>query len=140
MSEPVATNLARIRNVATLSRAGTVFILLTMFIGTHIPSTVTFYTPTYTDKVIHLLAYMVLTISALASWELSTGQLQPQHYFRVWLFGTIWGAIDEFTQPAVGRHCDGLDWIADMLGIVVGLTVFRLARPLMYRWILPNQA
>lgn len=105
-----------------------------MFVGTHTPSSVSFYNFSYFDKVIHIGAYMLLTISALVSWELSIGELRPQHYFTVWLCGTIYGAFDEITQTAVGRHCDGLDWLADIAGIVIGLTVFRLARPLMYRF------
>lgn len=91
--------------------------------------------PSSSDKLIHLVGYMLLTISALASLELSIGELRPQHYFMVWLLGTVYGAIDEVTQIPVGRTCDGLDWLADIVGIVIGLSIFRVARPLLYRLI-----
>jgi VanZ family protein len=105
-----------------------------MFIGTHMPGHVS---PgfAFSDKLIHVLAFMTLTMLLLASWELSAGILQPQHYFVVWLFCTLYGAFDEITQIPVGRVCDGLDWLADVGGILVGLILYRLLRPLWYRWL-----
>jgi len=105
-----------------------------MFIGTHVPLSGA---PGFSnhDKLLHVSAYMMLTVSLLASWELTAGMLQPQHYFVVWLFGTVYGAFDELTQIPVGRVCDGMDWLADITGIVIGLVVFRITRPLMYRFI-----
>lgn len=75
----------------------------------------------------------MLAFSVLTSWELTIGQLRPHHYFTVWLVGTLYGAFDEITQIPVGRHADVRDWISDIAGIVLGLTLFRLLRPLLYR-------
>jgi VanZ family protein len=108
-------------------------LLLAMFIGTHMPGNITLGI-TLGDKLIHAIAYMTLTISLLLSWELSSGALRPQHYFAVWLFCTLYGAFDEITQTPFGRSCDGLDWLADIVGIIVGLTLYRLVRPLVLRW------
>jgi len=113
-------------------------LLLAMFIGTHTPPSYLVKAPDFSDKLVHFLAYMMLTISALSSWELSIGELRPSHYFIVWLCGTLYGAFDEITQIPIGRSCNGLDWLADIAGIVVGLTIFRLARPLMYRFLKEN--
>ena len=134
MHEPSTTNLPRIRRAASLARYGTCLLLLVMFLGTHLPAVMQ---PTFSlsDKLIHLVAYMALTVSLLASWELTTGILRPQHYFFVWLSGTVYGAFDELTQIPVGRTCDGFDWLADIAGIAVGLILFRVARPLLYRWL-----
>ena len=123
----------RLQRAARIARYGTVLLLLAMFVGTHIPSQ-GISSFSVSDKVLHLTAYMALTISILTSWEFSTGLLRPTHYFTVWLFGTIYGAFDEITQIPVGRSCDEMDWLADILGIVIGLTLFRVFRPLLYRW------
>ncbi|NOY40382.1 MAG: hypothetical protein GXP26_00910 [Planctomycetes bacterium] len=136
MQDPLATNLTRLRRAASLARIATVLLLLAMFIGTHIPIAASIQSHAgSTDKVAHIVAYLVLTIMALVSWELSIGELRPHHYFTVWLCGTVYGAFDEITQIPVGRTCDGLDWLADIVGIVIGLTIFRIARPLMYRFL-----
>ncbi len=123
----------RLQRAARIARYGTVFLLMAMFVGTHIPSH-GLSSFSVSDKVLHFAAYMTLTVSVLISWEFSIGILRPTHYFTVWLFGTIYGAFDEITQIPVGRSCDELDWLADILGIVVGLTLFRVFRPLLYRW------
>jgi len=134
MQNSSGVRLERIQHLASWVRIATALLLLAMFIGTHIPLTGA---PgiAHHDKLLHASAYMTLTVFLLASWELSAGMLRPQHYFAVWLFGTVYGAFDEVTQIPVGRVCDGMDWLADIVGIVVGLIVFRLARPLLYRWL-----
>lgn len=125
---------SRLRLVAQFARYATVLLLLAMFVGTHLPASLS---PgfSYSDKVIHASAFMSLTLSLLISWELSAGVLRPQHYFAVWLFCTLYGAFDEITQIPVGRVCDGLDWLADIAGILAGLILYRLFRPLLSRWI-----
>jgi VanZ family protein len=133
---PETTNVMspRLRVAAQIARYATAILLLAMFIGTHLPANLS---PGFTvsDKLIHFLAFMILTMCLLTSWELSTGILQPQHYFAVWLFCTLYGAVDEITQIPVGRVCDGLDWLADVGGILVGLILYRLLRPWWYRWL-----
>jgi VanZ family protein len=123
----------RLRLAAQFARYASLLLLLAMFIGTHLPANAS---PGFTisDKLIHATAFMSLTISLLISWELSTGFLQPQHYFAVWLSCTLYGAFDEISQTPFGRTCDGLDWLADIGGIVAGLTLYRLVRPLASRW------
>ena len=121
------------RRVARLARFATVLLLLFLFVGTHYPPHAIPRQIAAADKYAHCLAYLSLAISALTSWELTVGMLLPQHYFTVWLLGTLYGAFDEVTQIPVGRHCDGLDWFSDILGIVLGLILYRLVRPLLHR-------
>ena len=128
MQESTATSTQRLRRVAVVTRYATGLLLLVMFIGTHIPIT-TQRNIIASDKTIHLVAYTILTVFVLASWEFSTGMLRPTHYFFVWLCGTVYGAFDEITQIPVGRTCDGMDWLADIVGIVIGLTLFRIVPP-----------
>ncbi len=133
MPESTSIIPSRLRLAALVARYASVLLLLAMFIGTHIPAEIV---PgfSYSDKLLHASAFMSLTLSLLISWELSVGVLQPQHYFAVWLFCTLYGAFDEITQIPVGRSCDGLDWLADIGGILVGLILYRLVRPLFSRW------
>jgi len=133
MNDQTNQRISRLRRAAFYARIVTALVLLTMFVGTHIPMEIHTPPELMLDKVYHLLAFMALAICALASWELSVGILQPQHYFVVWLFGTLYGLFDELTQVPVGRTCEGADWLADVVGIVVGLIVFRLSRPFLYR-------
>ena len=130
MPESTSIIPSRLRLAAQIARYATALLLLAMFVGTHMPSS---FSPTisHSDKVLHALAFLSLTLSLLISWELSTGVLQPQHYFAVWLFCTLYGAFDEITQIPVGRSCDGLDWLADLGGILVGLVLYRILRPLL---------
>lgn len=60
--------------------------------------------------------------------------LPGQSFLRVYLTimtGFLVGLVDELYQSLVpGRQCDWKDWIADMAGVVAGLTVF---------WLIYNQ-
>jgi len=133
MQESLAVKSRRIRLIATLARLGSGLMLLAMFAGTHYPGDMQLsYSPS--DKTMHFVCYLVLTVLVLASWELSTGLLRPAHYFFVWLSGTIYGVVDELTQIPVGRTCSMSDWLADVIGIVAGLILFRLVRLLFNRW------
>jgi len=123
----------RLQKIARIARYATVLLLLVLFLATHFPANAISYQFSAYDKVAHCLAYTAIAFSVLTSLDLSLGVLRPQHYFAVWLMGTLYGAFDEVTQIPVGRHCDVLDWISDILGIVIGLTLFRLLRPLLYR-------
>lgn len=126
------THSNQIRRLAAVARFATIGLLLAMFIGTHTPIEVPAGITT-SDKTIHFWAYLALSFSLLTSWELSSGRLQPLHFFLVWLACTVYGAIDEITQIPVGRTCDGVDWLFDVLGIIAGLSLFRILRPLIYR-------
>jgi VanZ family protein len=137
MLESLTTNLTRRKRLATIARWGTLLLLLAMFMGTHLPladhEIISLASPA--DKILHVLGYMILAISVLASWELTIGLLQPPHYFTVWLLGMLYSAFDEVSQIPVGRTCDALDWFSDILGIVLGLIFFRFASPLLYRFV-----
>jgi VanZ family protein len=122
----------QIRHAAFLARIATIGLLIVMFVGTHLPNVAHGSIASH-DKMIHFWAYFALSFSLLASWELSQGRLQPIHFFVVWLACTLYGAFDEITQIPVGRTCDGMDWLFDVLGIVAGLTLFRILRPVVHR-------
>jgi VanZ family protein len=122
-----------LQRFAPLARYATLLLLIILFIGTHVPANSLPQSFTLIDKLVHCLAYLGLTVSVLGSWELTRGALKPQHYFTVWLAGTLYGALDEVTQIPVGRHADPSDWLSDVLGIVLGLALYRLVSPWIFK-------
>jgi VanZ family protein len=131
MSNPELPTSERIRRFAAHARVLAVVYFLALFVGTHLPPG-EIGPPDFSDKLAHFGGYAILAVLILAVWELSTGRLRPRHFFAVWLAGTIYAAFDEWTQIPVGRTCDMNDWFADVAGIVVGIVVYQLLRPLLF--------
>ena len=74
------------------------------------------------DKVAHLGEYAVLGALLWAA-------AGPAHKWS-WplLIGGAFGGLDEFHQRFVsGRESDLRDWVADVIGIVIGLVIISLA-------------
>jgi VanZ family protein len=70
------------------------------------------------DKVAHAALYAVLGI-ALAFGR--RGVLAPPPHWLMILVGALYGATDEWHQVFVrGRSPDLGDWVADVVGVVVG--------------------
>jgi VanZ family protein len=132
MHSDTMMNSNPLRRAATFMWLATVGLLVAMFIGTHLPSPLAVEISA-SDKTIHFWAYLSLSLFLLTSWELTIGRLRQVHYFTVWLGCTLYGAFDELTQIPVGRTCDSMDWLFDVMGVVTGLILFRVARPLIYR-------
>ncbi len=133
LQNPTFDRASKLASYARFARYATVLLLMLLFFATHYPVHGQPLRVASADKFAHCLAYMVLSLSVLVSWDLSIGRLQPHHYFTVWLVGTLYGAFDEITQIPVGRHCDAYDWLCDIAGIILGLTLFRIFRPLLFR-------
>lgn len=71
------------------------------------------------DKLEHLFAYGLL--GALAALT-ARAHLNRRVPFRALTIGlAAFGALDEITQPLVGRTADVWDWAADVGGIVVSV-------------------
>lgn len=135
MPSPPERRTLRIRWATRLAWVVAGSCLLTMFIGTHLPS-ISMPGFSMSDKVLHCGAFIILTMCLLTSWELTTGPLFATHQSLVALLCAVYGAFDEITQIPVGRSCDLFDWFADVLGIAVGVLLFRYVRPLLYRLVL----
>lgn len=128
MSDAPHTAGERLKRIAARARTLAIAYFLLLFLGTHLPPDDLESVASLSDKWLHFGGYAVLTVCVLAGWELTIGVLQPKHYFAVWLAGILFGAFDEITQTPIGRNCDINDWMADVLGIVCGLLVYRLGR------------
>jgi VanZ family protein len=72
------------------------------------------------DKVAHLVAYFVLGV--LLAHGATTRRLSP---VIAVLIGWTYGIVDEIHQSFVpGRFAEFGDWVADAIGVVLGVTFF----------------
>jgi len=95
---------------------------LALFLGTHVP--ITLKTGQGGDKILHFLAYTGLAFLMI----LVIGGRNPTwRAFVLVLVATLgYGGFDEFSQLLVGRHCDFWDFVADIMGIGLGLFGYRV--------------
>lgn len=106
-----------------------IFLLLvywpSLFILEHIPIPQVVYKAQVSDKILHCLAYLVLTF--LLWLAISPVQKVSWRKTKVWLVlvAVVWyGVIDELLQGFVGRSCDVLDLLANYAGMLMGLILF----------------
>jgi VanZ family protein len=79
----------------------------------------------FMDKAIHLIEFSVLGFLLSFGCFLSSRFRLKLKIYLTLLSGTLLGALDELHQYFVpGRSTEILDWIADVLGILVGLFIF----------------
>jgi hypothetical protein len=78
------------------------------------------------DKPIHLAAYLILAVLLCANAALRR-PLAWRHYVTIWAMLAAYGALDEITQIPVGRIASVGDWIADMVGALLGVGLFAAA-------------
>jgi VanZ family protein len=79
------------------------------------------------DKLAHFLAYGVLAgVLYVVLWA-SKSPRKRTAYFVVTVT-LLYGAMDEITQPIVGRSCELDDWLADAAGVVLAVGVFASLR------------
>ncbi len=83
----------------------------------------------HSDKYVHTAAYAGLALLAAGAWSL--------HRPLTWraaaglLVGlSVYGALDEITQPITSRHADVADWLADIGGTLLGMAAFLALRAL----------
>ena len=78
------------------------------------------------DKIMHLGAYCVLALLFCFAFQASA--FRSERWFLYVSIGmlVILGGLDELTQwPVPGRHADPLDWLADVIGVVLGVSIRR---------------
>lgn len=75
------------------------------------------------DWLAHGSGYMVMAACWLA-WIRLRFQARPiRTAILVWFTLIALGAIDEVTQPWVGRDCSQTDWLSDAVGAAIGVTI-----------------
>ena len=97
-----------------------------LFVGTHLPPKDV---PELkaSDKTLHFLAYAGLAFLTAASSAILTSRMAVRWLLTVFLIAG-YAAVDEFTQPLVGRTAEMADWMADLAGIVAGLIAYTMLR------------
>lgn len=91
--------------------------------ATHWPSEMRGIHVNYFDKLVHFSAFSLL--GWLTAWALELEKRGTYATAVVLLFAiALFAAVDELTQPYVGRQCDPLDWVADLTGALAGIVVF----------------
>ena len=106
---------------------------LALVIGTHIPRTPHVIMSLGTsDKVLHFSAYAGLALLVCLYWSLDR-TFGVRQALGVVLLLSAFGAVDEVTQIPVGRECDRYDWLADVSGTLLGISIFLAARAIV-RW------
>jgi len=78
--------------------------------------------PDGTDKIVHLIAF-----AALAFPLARTGRIG---LIPVFVGASVFGGLIELVQPSFGRSADIQDWIADIVGVGLGIVLALLYRRL----------
>ena len=83
----------------------------------------------FSDKLLHLLVYLLFSILLFFSFHTSKGVFwQRNAYLFTLIIGIIYGLSDELHQGFVpGRQKDVFDFLADLLGVLLGLYVIWLS-------------
>ena len=76
------------------------------------------------DKANHLLAFAAPMFAALVAWTRSNSTRAQAGWLAAGLWA--WGGVIELLQGLMPpRSADWRDWLADGLGVLLGLTLFR---------------
>jgi len=92
------------------------------FTLTHTPPGEVDLVPSFlSDTILHAVGYTIL--GALSIWLVATNRrgLTWPVIVITFLGLLAYGALDEGTQPWVGRSCELSDWLADAAGAFVGI-------------------
>ena len=94
-----------------------------LFAATHVPRLQPILVLRYSDKLLHAVAFAVLSFLFALAWSLR-GPFGWRQFLAVLAILAVYAAFDEATQPLVQRTADRLDWIADVAGALGGLTIY----------------
>ncbi|MBX3394435.1 MAG: VanZ family protein [Phycisphaerae bacterium] len=90
------------------------------FVVTHLPPSKLPSAGWLNDKVEHLIGYAMLAMATC--WRFGKSDRSRIAIMAAVLVGlAAYAAVDELTQPWVGRSCEWGDWLADLGGAAIGL-------------------
>jgi VanZ family protein len=99
---------------------------IALFIATHLPPSEIPKLRTG-DKFLHFTAYLVLgTLFCMSLWPTRLSSVIVG--ITALMAALAFGAIEEWTQPIVGRICSIRDWYADAAGATCAVIVMTLVR------------
>ena len=99
---------------------------IALFIGTHIPIGALMHQVRVNDKWVHALAFSGL--SFLLAWAIPTRENRWINVLLALVTCVFYAALDEILQIPVGRTADWMDFLADILGVIMGLSTYVLGR------------
>jgi VanZ family protein len=116
-------------NTKFLSLIPSITIMLGIFYISHQSQVPQIYLlTTLEDKIQHFIAFFTLGVCIqfyLMSLNLSFKKIMIITIF----FGSLYGVSDEFHQSfVVGRYVEVLDWVADTVGTVASLSIYKLIK------------
>ncbi len=77
----------------------------------------------FLDKVAHATAYAILA-TLCAWWALRSGtRLRPVWFFKWIVIFAVYAVADELLQPYFNRSAEFLDWLADVLGVLMVFSI-----------------
>ncbi|MEX2176336.1 MAG: VanZ family protein [Pirellulaceae bacterium] len=101
-----------------------------LFVATHLPSTDPAESDRkipHLDKLVHAAAFAGLAV-LVCSFAAVTWPPSPRMAAAVVGLLAAYGALDELTQGLVlSRYPSGWDWLADVVGAILGVLVFGVA-------------
>lgn len=95
---------------------------LALYVGTHLPNPPAIPLQP-SDKLLHVVAYAGLALLVSLNWSLRR-PLGWRRGVAVLVLLAAFAVFDELTQILVGRTCDFYDWLADVVGVLIGLALF----------------
>ena len=107
-----------------------VILLLTGLPGTYFPTIESFWDWLSPDKIVHVIMFMIQTILLLYALypQYLTGSKRLITIWIVIAVVTLYGLTTEVLQAYVfvGRHGSAYDFVADFVGVLVGLKLFNM--------------
>lgn len=77
----------------------------------------------FLDKVAHATTYAILA-ALCAWWALRSGtQLRRAWFFKWIIIFAVYAVADELLQPYFHRSAEFLDWLADVLGVLIVFSI-----------------
>lgn len=77
------------------------------------------------DKLVHLVEYLILGMLLTSAFGRLGGRTKAGTFLLFLAIGTTVAAFDEVLQSHVpGRNMDVFDWVADAVGVAVGVGLF----------------
>lgn len=104
------------------------FLMLTIFIQSSIGSLkIPDFAFNFSDKILHFTVFGILGMLMARGLRNAKNRIVNDNYFLIsLLICTLYGIFDEIHQYFVpGRHFSLWDWIADMLGVIILVWVYK---------------
>lgn len=121
----------RLHRMRRAMLAITTLLWLGAFIATHVP---THRLPGHLpgDVTLHLVGYLGLAAAVLLTMAFYA-KPRRRRIATIFIVMAVYGAIDEITQPLVGRYAAWKDWAADLAGTALAVLIVEALLALLTR-------